>query len=73
MVGCEDGVRPVDLRLLCSPPNDGLLRAEFVPTTGNVRNALQGRRLGAQLEGKAIATSQEHLFFHWPLEFPDVF
>ena len=46
---------------------------EFVPTTKNVRNAMQGRRLGAQLEGKAIATSQGHPFFHWPLEFPDVF
>ena len=26
-----------------------------------------------QLEGEALATSQSRSFFHWPLEFPDVF
>ena len=49
---------------------DGL---DHVPTTDNVRNALQGRRLKPQLEGEAIAASEKHSFFHWPLEFPEVF
>ena len=52
------------------PGTDGL---DHVPTTDNVRNALQGRRISPQLEGEAIATSQSLSFFHWPLEFPDVF
>ena len=52
------------------PGRDGL---DHVSTTDNVRNALEGRRLSPQLEGEAIATSQRRSFFHWPLEFPDVF
>ena len=49
---------------------DGL---DHVPTTDNVRNALQGRNTRPQLNGEANAASQVHSFFHWPLEFPDVF
>ena len=49
---------------------DGLDR---VPTTDNVRNALQDRRVQSRLEGEAIAASTNRPFFHWPLEFPDVF
>ena len=49
---------------------DGL---DLVPTTDNVRNALSGRRFRPKLEGEAIAASEGHPFFHWPLEFPDVF
>ena len=49
---------------------DGL---DHVPTTDNVRNALQGRNTRPQLNGEANASSQVHPFFHWPLEFPDVF
>ena len=49
---------------------DGL---DHVPTTDNVRNALQGRNTRPQLNGEANAASQVHPFFHWPLEFPDVF
>ena len=44
-----------------------------VPTTDNIRNVLQGRSANPQLEGEAIGASQTHRFFHWPLEFPDVF
>ena len=51
----------------------GLDNLDRVPTTNNVRNVLQGRRLNPKLEGEAIAASQVHPFFHWPLEFPDVF
>ena len=50
--------------------SDGL---DHVPTTDNVRNALQGRNTRPQLNGEANASSQVHPFFHWPLEFPDVF
>ena len=50
--------------------SDGLDR---VPTTGNVRHALEGRRLRSQLEVEATSASEGHPFFHWPLEFPDVF
>ena len=49
---------------------DGL---DHVPTTDNVRNALKGRNTRPQLYGEANAASQVHPFFHWPLEFPDVF
>ena len=49
---------------------DGL---DHVPTTDNVRDALQGRNTRPQLSGEANATSQVYPFFHWPLEFPDVF
>ncbi|MXY42970.1 MAG: N-6 DNA methylase, partial [Dehalococcoidia bacterium] len=46
---------------------------EPVPTTGNVHAALLGRGIDQWLRGQAIAASQQNSFFHWPLEFPDVF
>ena len=49
---------------------DGL---DHVPTTDNVRNALDGRRIDQHLRGQATGASGSHPFFHWPLEFPDVF
>ena len=49
---------------------DGLDR---VPTTNDVRNALAGRRTAPKLFGEANDASASHPFFHWPLEFPDVF
>ena len=55
---------------LQKPGLDGL---DHVPTTDNVRNALHDRNTRPQLEGKAIAASQVNRYFHWPLEFPDVF
>ena len=44
-----------------------------VPTTRNVHDALNGRGIDQWLRGQANAVSQLHPFFHWPLEFPDVF
>ena len=44
-----------------------------VPSTRNVHNALQDRGVDHWLRGQAIGASQRHPFFHWPLEFPDVF
>ena len=43
------------------------------PTTDNVRQALANRGTQAQLEATAISASLSNAFFHWPLEFPDVF
>ena len=40
----------------------------LVPTSDDVRS--QHR---AQVNGDAMAASREHPYFHWPLEFPDVF
>ncbi len=46
----------------------------LVPTTDAVRGYLdQPRAASGPLVGAAVALSQEHPFFHWPLEFPDVF
>ena len=45
----------------------------LVPTTDNIRQALANRSTQPQLEAAAIAASQANTFFHWPLEFPDVF
>ena len=48
-------------------------RLDLVPTTGNVRNALDGRSTNQHLRGQAMGASESQRFFHWPLEFPDVF
>ena len=45
----------------------------LVPTTDNIRQALDNRATQPQLEAAAIAASLANKFFHWPLEFPDVF
>ena len=50
--------------------SDGLAR---VPTTNDVRDALAGSTRLARLIGVAAETAQTQRFFHWPLEFPDVF
>ena len=48
-------------------------RPDTVPTTDNVRQALANRSTKPQLEATAIGASLTNAFFHWPLEFPDVF
>ena len=48
-------------------------RIDLVPTTSNVRNALNGRSTNQHLRGQAMGASERRRFFHWPLEFPDVF
>ena len=48
-------------------------RPGTVPTTDNVRQALANRSTQPQMEATAIAASLANAFFHWPLEFPDVF
>jgi hypothetical protein len=49
------------------------LHMEGAPTTGTIRKHLETNSAHAVLVGQTVATSQEYCFFHWPLEFPDVF
>jgi hypothetical protein len=46
---------------------------EGVPTTQTVREYLTRGAIDGRLSGKALSFSHQHPFFHWPLEFPDVF
>ena len=48
-------------------------RPDTVPTTDNVRQALANRSTEPQMEDWAVAASLTNEFFHWPIEFPDVF
>ena len=44
------------------------------PTTDDVRRALENpAALRGDLVGRAQALAERHRFFHWPLEFPEVF
>jgi hypothetical protein len=49
------------------------VQQDLVPTTDTVRGYLAQPAASGQLVAQAMALSQEHPFFHWPLEFPDVF
>ena len=49
------------------------LHMEGVPTTGTIRRHLETNSAHLVLVGQAVATSQDNRFFHWALEFPDVF
>ncbi len=49
---------------------DGL---DGVPTTNDVIDALAGYRTSTPLLHAATAAAETHGFFHWPLEFADVF
>ena len=46
---------------------------DLVPTTDTVRSVLDSDSRGTQLEADALQASRSHPYFHWPLEFPDVF
>ena len=53
------------------PGTDGL---DSVPTTDDVRKAVhQPSASNGKLVGRAVQSSSELGFFHWPLEFPEVF
>ena len=53
------------------PGTDGL---DGVPTTDDVRKAIhQPAGSNGKLVGRAVQSSSELGFFHWPLEFPEVF
>lgn len=49
------------------------LHLEAVPTTATIPNHLQSGSAYPLLVGQAVANSLENKFFHWPLEFPNVF
>ena len=44
-----------------------------VPTTRNVWDAISGQFPQGRVAGLAAALADEQRFFHWPLEFPEVF
>ena len=46
---------------------------DLVPTTDTVRSVLDSDSRGTQLEEDALQASRTYPYFHWPLEFPDVF
>lgn len=51
---------------------DGI--TDGVPTTGTVRDyLLHPHAASGQMVGRAVAESEERRFFHWRLEFPEVF
>ncbi|MCM8747077.1 SAM-dependent methyltransferase [Thermomicrobium sp. CFH 73360] len=50
-----------------------LREGETVPTTDHVRRALANTPVNQKVASTAAALASELRFFHWPLEFPDVF
>lgn len=44
-----------------------------VPTSRHVHDAWQGQAVSESVQAYANALAQTYQFFHWPLEFPDVF
>jgi hypothetical protein len=44
-----------------------------VPTTRNIWDAIAGHLPQGRVAGRSLALADEQCFFHWPLEFPDVF
>ena len=53
--------------------HEDALHMEGAPTTGTIRRYLESNSAHPVLVGQAVETSQNNCFFHWPLEFPDVF
>ncbi|MCH8288948.1 MAG: N-6 DNA methylase, partial [Candidatus Marinimicrobia bacterium] len=53
-------------------PEDAL-NLERVPTTGTIRRHLESNSAHPTLIGQAVEIAHKHAFFHWPLEFPDIF
>ena len=49
------------------------LGEDSVATTGVIRRWLRDKSVHGQLTCQAVAISEGSRFFHWPLEFPDVF
>jgi hypothetical protein len=50
-----------------------LARGSEVITSAMAAEALEGRGVHGQAAGTATALAEQHRFFHWPLEFPEVF
>jgi hypothetical protein len=50
-----------------------LRKGQPIITTETVLTHLEGREVTGDLQGLAEELAQQHWFFHWPLEFPEVF
>jgi hypothetical protein len=48
-------------------------RNHYIATTENLRRYLETHAVDARLTGYAWVLADQHRFFHWPLEFPEVF
>jgi Eco57I restriction-modification methylase len=46
---------------------------DLVPTSGTVWERLSGRQIYGPLDGEITKAKVAYSFFHWPVEFPDVF
>jgi hypothetical protein len=53
-----------------TPEND---KNKRIPTTDDLHRYMETHTLDGRLIGIALALSQKYRFFHWPLEFPEVF
>lgn len=56
-----------------APLTPEALESRKIPTTATIRDLLAGRPVQPQTLACAEAMARENLFFHWPLEFPEVF
>ena len=56
-----------------APLTPEALEAKKIPTTSVVRDLLARRPVQPQTLAWAEVTARENQFFHWPLEFPEVF
>ncbi len=76
-----EGTRWLDLKIACDlwtsafflPLIPETPAAPQIPTTDTVRKWLESRSIVGTLTGKAAAAAAQGNFFHWPLEFPEVF
>ena len=76
-----EGTRWLDLKIACDlwtsafflPLLPETPAAPQIPTTDTVRKWLESRTVVGTLTGKAAAAAAQGNFFHWPLEFPEVF
>ena len=71
----ERGANACDLwtAAFFTPLTDEALKGHCIPTTHDLRSFLDRGVADGRLLGSAAALAHRHDFFHWPLEFPDVF
>lgn len=50
-----------------------LVPENLLITSGVLAGHLAGQSVDPRLTGKVVALANQHRFFHWPLEFPEVF
>jgi hypothetical protein len=62
-----------DMRPLDCPFHQPLIPASTYITSGTIERAIKGENLPAKIEALSIVLSDRYHFFHWPIEFPEVF